>query len=165
MFVQPLNPSLFQLADKIQQLVDNNERLLELRPGQWGGGRWQDRNREGGGDNRGGRDGQGNFRNRDGQQRDGNFKGGRDGQGGNFGGRGGFNNREGGRGGFRGGRGGYNRGGFGGDRQFGGGNRDNNQRRVNFRYGSRTQSFLFAFLTYALFKLWNLNGAFSLSLM
>merc|ERR1712226_1768038 len=42
-----------QLADKIHQLVDNNERLLELRPGQWGGGRWQDRNREGGGDNRG----------------------------------------------------------------------------------------------------------------
>merc|ERR1719268_184182 len=50
-----------QLSDKIAQLVDNNERLLELRPGQWQG-RWQDRNKEGGG-------------------RDGNFRGGRGGGG------------------------------------------------------------------------------------
>merc|ERR1719414_1647218 len=51
-----------QLADKISQLVDNNERLLELRPGQWQG-QW--RNKQGGeGGDRGGQrgeGGQGNF--------------------------------------------------------------------------------------------------------
>merc|ERR1719150_2599055 len=45
-----------QLSDKIAQMADNNERLLDLRPGAWQG-RWQDRNK---GDNRDNRDG--NFR-------------------------------------------------------------------------------------------------------
>merc|ERR1712088_399079 len=105
-----------QLSDKISQLVENNERLLELRPG------WQSnwKGREGGdnrGDNR-----QGNFTGtfvKDNNQRGGgNFRGGRGG--GNFGGdrKGGYNRENKGNwsekgnwdGGNRGGRGrgGYN---------------------------------------------------------
>merc|ERR550519_240983 len=48
-----------QLADKISQLVDNNERLLELRPGQWQG-QW--RNKQDGGDRGRGEGGQDGFR-------------------------------------------------------------------------------------------------------
>jgi len=109
-----------QLADKISQLVDNNERLLELRPGQWQG-QWRNKDgqqgdrREGGGNFRGGRGGgQDNYRGgggRGGGHRDGgNF--GRDNYRGN-------NFRGGDRGGFRGG----DRGGFRGGR-FGGGDRN-----------------------------------------
>merc|ERR1719195_2373584 len=84
-----------QLSDKISQLVENNERLLELRPG------WQSnwKGREGG-DNRG----------------DGNFRGGRGG--GNFGGdrKGGYNRENKGNwsegGNFGGNRGGRGRGGY-----------------------------------------------------
>merc|ERR1719323_2732236 len=94
-----------QLSDKVSQLVENNERLLEQR----GQGGWQNRNWEGGGSGggfRGGRDGEGGFR--------GGYGGGRGGYGGSgSGGGGGY--RDGGfgggnyqsRGGDRGGRGGY----------------------------------------------------------
>jgi len=122
-----------QLADKIAQLADNNERLLDLRPGAWQG-RWQDRNK---GDNRDNRDG--NFRGRGDGQGQGNFKGGnRDNQ----------NHRDGGGGG--GGRGNYhnNQNRFDGQRKFsnnkfGGGGRDggnrqyDNQRRVNWKNEGR----------------------------
>jgi len=103
-----------QLSDKISQLVENNERLLELRPG------WQSnwKGREGGdnrGDNR-----QGNFTGtfvKDNNQRGGgNFRGGRGG--GNFGGdrKGGYNRENKGNwsegGNFGGNRGGRGRGGY-----------------------------------------------------
>merc|ERR1711997_906070 len=106
-----------QLSDKISQLVENNERLLELRPG------WQSnwKGKEGG-DNRGGDNRQGNFTGNfnNNQRGGGNFRGGRGG--GNFGGdrKGGYNRENkgnwsdkgnwGGDGGNRGGRGrgGYN---------------------------------------------------------
>merc|ERR1719230_366076 len=93
-----------QLSDKVSQLVENNERLLEQR----GQGGWQNRNWEGGrGGGRGG----------------GGFRGGRDGEGGGF--RGGYGG--GFRGGYGGGRGGYGGSGGGGgggyrDGGFGGGN-------------------------------------------
>merc|ERR1739844_250720 len=73
-----------QLSDKITQLVENNERLLELRPG------WQS-----------------NWKGRDGYQNRGDNQGGRGGRGGGNFGRG---NRGGGHfGGDRKGQGGYNR--------------------------------------------------------
>merc|ERR1719350_510091 len=76
-----------QLSDKVSQLVENNERLLEQR----GQGGWQNRNWEGG---RGGGRGRGGGD----RGRGGGFRGGRDGEGGGF--RGGYG------GGFRGNRGG-----------------------------------------------------------
>jgi len=119
-----------QLADKISQLVDNNERLLELRPGQWQN-QW--RNKQGGeGGDRGqrGEGGQGNFRGgREGGQNRDNYRGGDRGgnRDGNFRGRDGGNFRGGHRDGnfrrdnkFGGDR---NKGGFGGDRRYD--NRDN----------------------------------------
>jgi len=133
-----------QLSDKIAQLVDNNERLLELRPGQWQG-QW--RNKQDGGDRRDG--GGGNFRGghrgEGGQNRD-NYRGGHRDGGGNY--RGGH--RDGGnyRGGHRDGGGGNYRGGhrdgggnfrrdnkFGGDRnKFGG---DRTYERNDNRGGNR----------------------------
>merc|ERR1719342_1831635 len=89
-----------QLSDKVSQLVENNERLLEQR----GQGGWQNRNWEGGrgGGGGGGRGGSG-----------GGFRGGRDGEGGGF--RGGYGGGRGGYGGSGGGGGGgYRDGGFGG---------------------------------------------------
>merc|ERR1711971_1149741 len=123
-----------QLSDKLAQLVENNERLLELRPGGWQGqwrGKDGDRNNRGGNNNFGGdrnnRGGNNNFggdRNRG--DRDGGNRGG-------FGGgnRGGFGS--GNRGGNRGGFGGGNRGGFGGDK-----NRFNDRKSNNtFSSGNR----------------------------
>jgi len=132
-----------QLSDKIAQLADNNERLLDLRPGAWQG-RWQDRNK---GDNRDNRDG--NFRGRGDGQGQGNFRGGnRDNQNHRDGGGGG--NYRGGGGNYRGGRGNYhnNQNRFDGQRKFGnnkfgGGDRDggnrqyDNQRRVNWKNEGR----------------------------
>ena len=52
-----------QLSDKIVQLMENNEKLLERGSG-WSQRNWENnKNREGGGNYRGGRDG-GNFRGR-----------------------------------------------------------------------------------------------------
>merc|ERR1712184_47134 len=84
-----------QLSDKITQLVENNERLLELRPG------WQSNWKGRDGDKHGGDNRQGGYQNR-GDNREG--RGGRGG--GNFG----RGNRGGGHfGGDRKGQGGYNR--------------------------------------------------------
>merc|ERR1711997_1344119 len=92
-----------QLADKLAQLVENNERLLELRPGGW----------------------QGQWRGKDGERRDGNKSGGARTFGGDRGGD--RNNRDGNReGGDRqfGNRDGGNRRGGGGHHR--GGDRDQN---------------------------------------
>jgi len=87
-----------QLSDKVSQLVENNERLLEQRGqggyrGGWDGGR--------GGGRGGGDRGRGGFRGRGGGDRDesGGYRGG-------GGGRGGYGGGGGGGGGFGGGRGG-----------------------------------------------------------
>merc|ERR1719278_1859881 len=109
-----------QLSDKITQLVENNERLLELRPG------WQS-----------------NWKGRDGYQHGGDNREGRGGRGGGNFGRG---NREGGHfGGYRKGQGGYNRENKGnwGDRGDRGGHRgghyNRNDNRGNNQY-NRQQS-------------------------
>jgi len=122
-----------QLSDKLAQLVENNERLLELRPGGWQGQwRGKDGDRRGGGRGGGGNFGNNNFgdnRDRDGgNRRDGNRDGG---DRGNWSDRG---NRDGHRGGHRGG-GGHHRGGHGGYNR--GGDRDQNRDnnfgdRINF---------------------------------
>jgi len=121
-----------QLADKISQLTENNERLLEFRPGGWQGN-WHKGDRGGRGGDRGG-----HFGNRDGGYEGrgrGGYRGGYDNdrRGGGGGYRGGYDNdRRGGyRGGYGGGRGGDRggRGGGGYGNRFGGGDRkyDNNR--------------------------------------
>merc|ERR1719322_1335955 len=87
-----------QLSDKIAQMVDNNERLLEFRGYQGGGGGgWRGRDRGGGGwGGRGGGRG-GGWGDRDRDRENGGWRGGRGG------GRGGYGDR----GGYGGGRGGY----------------------------------------------------------
>merc|ERR1712226_637258 len=62
-----------QLSDKITQLVENNERLLELRPGRQSNWKGRDGDKHGG-DNRQGNF-QGNFNNN--QRGGGNYRGGR----------------------------------------------------------------------------------------
>lgn len=133
-----------QLSEKVSSLMENNEKLVEMKQGgfyQRGGGGYQ------GGDRRGGynKDGQrGGYKgNRDNYNNRGDNEGGYRGRGGYRGGRGGYRggrgggNRDydggGGGGGYRGGRGGGNRdydgGGYRGGR--GGGNRDYDGRRNN----------------------------------
>ena len=115
-----------QLSDKLAQLVENNERLLELRPGGW----------------------QGQWRGKDGERREGNkFQDRKFGGDRNDGNR---NNRDGNNkfGGDRNNRDGNNK--FGGDRnvKFGdrqrgdreGGNRFNDKKRFNDRKSSNTFS-------------------------
>ncbi|XP_072048248.1 LOW QUALITY PROTEIN: eukaryotic translation initiation factor 3 subunit C-like [Amphiura filiformis] len=123
-----------RLSDKVNNLIDNNERLLEYRQG---GGGYQkgDRDNRGGRDDRRGGYGRGNYRDRQGDR---DNRGGRDDRRG-----GGYNRREGGNyrdrqggGNYRdrqgGGRGrdNRNRGGYGGGRDGGGrGRRDGDDRR------------------------------------
>lgn len=111
-----------QLADKVAQLVENNERLLDMRPGWQNNWRGQS-NRQDGGRGGGMGGGGGMFRNRDNQGGGGNF-GRRDNQGGGGGNFGRRDNQGGGGGGF-GRRGGDNQGGGGGFGRRGGGDRNN----------------------------------------
>merc|ERR1739844_51159 len=119
-----------QLSDKLAQLVENNERLLELRPGSWQG-QW--RGKDGDRNNRGGNNNFGGDRKFGGDRNDGN----RNNRGGNNNFGGDRNNKFGDR--QRGDRDGGNRGGFGGGNRggFGGGNRggfggDKNRFNPNF---------------------------------
>merc|ERR1712098_633496 len=72
-----------QLADKVSQLVENNERLLEQRG--LGGGGWQNRGWENRGEGSNNRGGKGGYRNEGNRGEGGNFRGRREG-GGNRGG-------------------------------------------------------------------------------